>query len=169
MPATGVRPTGQRVRTVLFDTLAGGRFGTVLPGAVVLDAFAGSGALGLEALSRGAASASFIENAPAALAALRRNIDHLGRAADCRVFARSALAPGPAPLAHGLALLDPPYGQGLAEAALPALAGWLAADALVVVEVAAREGFVPPPGLSLLEERVVGAARLIFCAASGSR
>ncbi len=167
-----MRPTGERAREALFDLLSsgrltGGRNGIV--GTRVLDAFAGSGALGLEALSRGAAHAVFIENYPAALASLERNLGALGEQARATVLRADALRPpaGPGPRAPapcGLALLDPPYGQGLAAPALAALAkaGWLARDALSVVELMAKEPFEPPPGFSVLEERKYGKARLVF-------
>jgi 16S rRNA (guanine966-N2)-methyltransferase len=165
-----VRPTGERAREALFDVLAsgrlnGGRNGIV--GATVLDAFAGSGALGLEALSRGALHAVFIENHPAALAVLERNLAALGEQARATVLRADALRPPPrqdkqAPC--DLALLDPPYGQGLAAPALTALAeaDWLGDDALCVVELMAKEPFEAPPGFEPLEERKYGKARLVF-------
>lgn len=125
------RPTGERVREALFNVL-----GERVVGARVADLFAGSGALGLEALSRGAAWVDFYESGRAAQAALRGNIAALGVAAECAVVKGAlpeSLAPGPA---YDLALLDPPWGQGLAGPAVARLAklGRLAADAVVVVE-----------------------------------
>ena len=125
----------------------------------MLDGFAGTGALGLEALSRGAAHATFIENDRAALAALRANVAALG--AGATIHAADILRPPAATTPAGLILLDPPYHRALAPAALRALdaAGWLAPETIVVVETAAEEDVPLPAGL-LLAERRVGAARL---------
>ncbi|HYM02729.1 MAG TPA: 16S rRNA (guanine(966)-N(2))-methyltransferase RsmD [Stellaceae bacterium] len=165
-PGDAVRPTGERAREALFDILAHGRFadGPACDGARVLDAFAGTGAFGLEALSRGAAHASFIEKDRAALTALRANLAALGETGHAAVLAGDALRPPPAPEPCALAFLDPPYGENLAAPALIALAAarWLASGALVVVEVAAKEKLVPPPGFTVLDERRYGAARLVF-------
>jgi 16S rRNA (guanine966-N2)-methyltransferase len=154
-PPSGVRPTADRVRQALFDTLMHAPWASVR-GAHVLDAFAGTGALGLEALSRGAAHATFIERDRATLAVLRRNVAALGAAAT--VLAADALAP-PRGTAHTLVFLDPPYGQGLVPRALAALgaAGWLAPGALVVAETGRDE---PPPCEDPLDSRTHGAARL---------
>ncbi len=165
-PGATVRPTGERAREALFDILGHGRFAErpVYEGACVLDAFAGTGALGLEALSRGAAHAAFLENDRAALAVLRANIRALGEDERSTVLAASALTPPRAEAPAALVFLDPPYGEALAAPALAALAaaGWLAPQALILLEVAAREAWAPPPGFALLEERRYGAARLIF-------
>jgi 16S rRNA (guanine966-N2)-methyltransferase len=166
-PGDAVRPTADRVREALFDILLHGRFagsGNPLADASVLDAFAGTGALGLEALSRGADEAFFIERDAAALAALRQNIKALGEEGRTRVIPGDATRPPPAARACAVAFLDPPYRSGLAPAALAALAaaGWLAADALAVVEVGAREGLAPPSGFRILDQRAYGAARLVF-------
>jgi 16S rRNA (guanine966-N2)-methyltransferase len=166
-PGEAVRPTGDRVREALFDIVSHGRFaaaGSPFAGIAVLDAFAGTGALGLEALSRGAALAVFIERDSAALAALHRNVAALGEGPRARIIPGDATRPPRGEAACAVAFLDPPYGSGLAPPALAALAaaGWLAAGALAVVELAAREGFAPPAGFALLDERVYGAARLVF-------
>ena len=167
-----VRPTSDRAREALFDILAHGRFADrpVFEDARVLDAFAGTGAFGLEALSRGAAQASFIEKDKGALAILRGNIAALGEERNAAVLAGNALHPPQAAEPVSLAFLDPPYGEELAAPAMAALAQarWLAPDALVVVEVAARQKLVPPPGFILLEERRYGAARLVFLRAAES-
>jgi 16S rRNA (guanine966-N2)-methyltransferase len=163
-----VRPTGDRAREALFNILAHGRLsaadGPAYAGARVLDAFAGTGALGLEALSRGAAYAVFIEDDRLALAALRRNIAALGEEKRTRIIATDALRPPRADAPCTLAFLDPPYPQGLAGAALDALhkAGWLAPGALCAVETAAREDLAAPPGFGLLDDRRYGKARLRF-------
>ena len=162
-----VRPTSDRAREALFDILSHGRFaaaGSPFAEQRVLDAFAGTGAFGLEALSRGASAAAFIENGREALAALRRNIASLGEEERAYVVAGDATRPPRPPFACGLALLDPPYRSGLAALALAALAdtGWLVEDALVVVEVAAREPLMMPAGFTIIDERQYGAARLVF-------
>jgi 16S rRNA (guanine966-N2)-methyltransferase len=166
-----VRPTSDRAREALFDILAHGRFADrpICEGARVLDAFAGTGALGLEALSRGAAQASFIEKDRVALQALRANIGYLGEERNAAVLPGDALNPPKAAAPVSLAFLDPPYGEDVAAAALAALAaaGWLAPDALAVVEIAAKQTLDPPPGFTLLEERRYGAARLVFLRFTG--
>jgi 16S rRNA (guanine966-N2)-methyltransferase len=161
-----VRPTSDRAREALFDILAHGRFGEapIFLDAQVLDAFAGTGALGLEALSRGAAHVTFIENDRTALAALRANIGALREEKNAAILPVDALHPPRAGRAATLAFLDPPYGEDIAARALAAFAaaGWFAADALVVIEVAARQKLAAPAGFMLLEERRYGAARLVF-------
>ena len=166
-PGETVRPTSDRAREALFNILSHGRLaaeGLPFADAVVLDAFAGTGALGLEALSRGAAEAFFIEEDREALAILRQNIAALGEDARVRVFPGDATRPPRAPSACALVFLDPPYRSGLAAAALGALdaAGWLVPEALAVVELAAREEMGSPTGFIVLDERVYGAARLAF-------
>ena len=166
-PGTAVRPTGDRVREALFDILAHGRVaagGNPFAAATVLDAFAGTGAFGLEALSRGAAEALFLERDGAALSALRRNVEALGETARARIIPGDATRPPRADRTCAVAFLDPPYGSGLAAPALAALAaaGWLAPTAIAVVEMAARERLVPAAGFTMLDERVYGAARLVF-------
>jgi 16S rRNA (guanine966-N2)-methyltransferase len=163
-----VRPTSDRAREALFNILAHGDLAVSGPpyaDATVLDAFAGTGAFGLEALSRGAAAAIFLENSRPALAALRRNVAALGEDGRSRIIIADATAPPPtAPAAANLAFLDPPYNKGLAAPALAALAraGFLAPGALAVVEVEAREGLTPPAGFASLDERRYGVARLVF-------
>ncbi|MDE2580379.1 MAG: 16S rRNA (guanine(966)-N(2))-methyltransferase RsmD [Rhodospirillales bacterium] len=161
-PAGGAtRPTADRVRQALFDMLLhapwGGR--ALIEDALVLDAFAGTGAVGLEALSRGAARAVFMETDRAAVAALRANIAACGAAARCSVLACDALA-APAGERCALVFLDPPYGQGLVERAAARLAaqGWIGPGAVVIAETAREE--VPVSLGTLLAERTHGAARL---------
>ena len=177
-PGEAVRPTSDRAREALFDILSHGDFaaaGVPFADNAVLDAFAGTGAYGLEALSRGAAEAVFIERDRDALAILRRNVEALGAGTYARIFPADATRPPRADRRCAVVFLDPPYKSGLAAPALAALdaAGWLAADALAVVEVAAREGFASPAGYTLVDERVYGAARLVLfrreSAAGGSQ
>lgn len=164
---TATRPSSDRTRESLFNILESGKIGdgvSLLRGARVLDAFAGTGALGLEALSRGAAEVTFIENHPSARQALKTNIATLDAARDCRVIDRDVLRLGPAAVAHSIALLDPPYRQGLAEPALLRLAetGWLAPGAVVVVELMKVEDFAAPEGFTAFDERVYGKSKLVF-------
>ena len=163
-PGEATRPTSDRARQALFDTLTGGRFDIDLDGAMVLDLFAGTGALGLEALSRGAARAIFVEKDRTALAVLNRNIAHLKAGDRTLVLAQDATRLGRAREAASLVLMDPPYRQGLAGPALQALlaGGWLAPGALIVVEQAKDEALELPPGFDLLEDRRYGAARFLF-------
>lgn len=161
---TATRPTADRVRQALFDMLWhapwAGR--ERVEGAAVLDAFAGTGALGLEALSRGAARASFLETDRAALTALRANIAACREEGRCTVLAADATKPPPAPSPCSLIFLDPPYAEGLMDAALAALVagGWAAPGAIICAEYAAGAA-APPPGFTLLAERAHGAAQLL--------
>ncbi len=162
-----LRPTSERTRESLFDLLTQGRAvggSDRVAGACVLDAFAGTGALGLEALSRGAASASFLEKAPEAVALIRRNLQALGLEERGRVIQADALLPPPARVAADLLLLDPPYGAGLALPAMAALrrAGWLAPGSLVALEAAAKEELALPETLQCLEDRRYGRARILL-------
>lgn len=170
-PGRAVRPTSDRAREALFNILEHGRFaaeGSPFRDRTVLDAFAGTGALGLEALSRGAAHAIFLETAPEAARVLKANIARLGESSRATILPADATKPPRAPAAAALALLDPPYHQDLAAPALAALAagGWLEPGALVVAEFAAREDLALPAGFTLLDERRYGAARLVFLRAT---
>jgi 16S rRNA (guanine966-N2)-methyltransferase len=153
------RPTSDRARQALFDMLWHAPWAGrgVIEGARVLDAFAGTGALGIEVLSRGGAEVVFLENDPAALSVLRANVAGLA----ARVLAADATDPPAPPFAATLAFLDPPYGQGLAARALAALAArsWLAEGAIVCVETA-REETLDAPGFTPIDDRAHGKARL---------
>jgi len=160
---TATRPTADRVRQALFDMLMhapwGGR--DEVEGAHLLDAFAGTGALGLEALSRGAAEAVFFETNPAALTALRTNVAACGAGARARVVAGDVLRPGSAPaLARTLIFLDPPYGQGLVQQSLNVLRGqrWLTPGCLIIAEQSKHDPV--EKGVALLAQSVHGAALL---------
>lgn len=157
------RPTSDRAREALFNILDHGE--PVLRDAHVLDAFAGSGALGLEALSRGAARATFLETDGSAFAIIHANVRKMGVEQQVTILRNDATKPPKAPAPCRIVLMDPPYKSGLAQTALPALLsqGWIAPDALVVVEVAAGEPFSTPiRELGIVDERKYGAARLIF-------
>lgn len=153
-----LRPTSDRVRESLFNLLAHGGHGMPPPpqDRQVLDLFAGTGALGLEALSRGAERVVFVENGATALGLLRENIRRLGAEEATRVLVQDATRLGPAPAAADLVFLDPPYGRGLGEQAVARAmaAGWLAVGALVVWEESAPPR--PGPGLTLLDARRYG-------------
>lgn len=159
--AAHLRPTTDRVRESLFSMLSGGRFGDPLTGARVLDLFAGTGALGLEALSRGARSVTFVEQGRVARRLIGENIALLDCAGETRLVGRDATRLG-AGTAHDLVFLDPPYGKGLGEKALAgALAGgWLAPGALVVWEESAPVS--APEGLTLRDSRRYGDTMITF-------
>ncbi|RMD64256.1 MAG: 16S rRNA (guanine(966)-N(2))-methyltransferase RsmD [Alphaproteobacteria bacterium] len=174
----GVRPTADRTREAVFNILTGGRLDwrgggesptNPLIGARVLDAFAGTGALGLEALSRGAGHVTFMESQAAALAVCRHNVSALDEEARASVLQADVLRPPPAPAPCHLVLMDPPYGQDMATPALRALraAGWIAPGAIVTVELMAREPFAAPEGFSVVDERKYGKARVVFLQALG--
>ena len=165
-PKTGtVRPTADRLREALFNILIHG-YGDPVTGARVLDLFAGTGAIGLEAHSRGAAFVLFVDDGAEARALLRGNVEALGAGGASKVYRRDATRLGPAhPMApFSLAFLDPPYGKGLAEQALTSArgGGWLTPDALVVVEEAVDSKFAPPDGFEEIERRDYGDTQLIF-------
>lgn len=156
-PAAHLRPTSDRVREAIFNLLVNGGYGDPVSGARVLDLFAGTGALGLEALSRGAVHCSFVENGPAACALIRANVALTRTGSQTRLHQRDAARPGPVQGApFDLVFLDPPYGLGFGETAVAgALAGgWIAPGALVVWE----ESLAPKPPLPLdpLDQRRYG-------------
>ena len=166
--AAHLRPTSDRVREAIFNLLINGTHGNLVAGARVLDLFAGTGALGLEALSRGATEAVFVDDGTKALALIRANIARMRAEAVTRILRQDAtrLAPNPeAPFT--LVFLDPPYGKGMGEATLVTAqkGGWLAADAAVVWE----EGIAPvaPDGFSLLDQRRYGDTVVTLLNASG--
>jgi 16S rRNA (guanine966-N2)-methyltransferase len=160
-----IRPTADRLRESLFNILTHS-YGDPMANARVLDLFAGTGALGVEALSRGAAFALFVDDDAEARALLRENVAALGLGGTSRIFRRDATKLGPAHPVEpfSLAFLDPPYGRGLAERSLAsARAGeWLAAGALVVVEEAAKAQFAAPEGFTELERRRYDDTEFIF-------
>ena len=167
-----IRPTADRLREALFNILAHS-YGDPSDGARVLDLFAGTGALGLEALSRGAAFVLFVDDGAEARALLRGNVDALGAGGSSKVYRRDATRLGPAHPMEPFALvfLDPPYGKGLAERALTSArdGGWLAPDALVVVEEAADAVFTAPDGFAEIERREYGDTQLVFLKALNPR
>lgn len=163
------RPTGDRARQAVFNILehAPWRKRDVLQDADVLDAFAGTGAMGLEALSRGARHAVFIEKDFAAAKTCKENIDKLGEDARSVLQKQDAVKPLPRPLymAHrSLIFLDPPYGKDLGEKALVTLAAkdWLSDGAICVFEMAKKQPEKIPAGFTQLDERDYGIARVVF-------
>ena len=161
-----VRPTADRTREALFNILASGKLSDShrLDGARVLDGFAGTGALGLEALSRGAAQAVFMENYAPAIEICRANIRNLGEDDRAQLITCDVLHPRPAPGPCDLVFLDPPYNQGFAEKAVASLlkAGWIAPGTLVTVEMMKNEPFETPDGFTELDSRTYGKAKLAF-------
>ena len=167
--SSAVRPTSDRLREALFNILMHS-FGDPVTGARVLDLFAGTGALGIEAISRGAAYALFVDDGVEARALLRDNVERLGLGGVTRIFRRDATRLGPAhPIeSFSLVFLDPPYGKGLAAKALLAAreGGWLKPNALIVVEEAADAGFKPPESFAELERRGYDDTEFAFLRAS---
>lgn len=172
-PGSAVRPTGDRVREAVFNILEHGAHtggeGSPIPDAQVLDAFAGSGALGIEAMSRGAAHATFLDSDATAIRTIQRNLAALTGLANASVRRADCLAPPPAPAACDIVFLDPPYNEGLAAPALVALAraGWIADGALCVVELGRDDAFDAPDGFDLLDDRRYGRARIVILRREG--
>ena len=160
-----IRPTSDRLRQMIFDILVHS-YGDVVTGARVLDLFAGTGALGLEAVSRGAAAAVFVEEGVEARGLIRTNVEALGLTGRTRIFRRDAANLGPAGTVQPFSLVfaDPPYRKGFGEKALAsALAGnWLAEGAVLVLEEAADVEVAPIAGLARLETRRVGDSQVVF-------
>ncbi len=166
-PGGEIRPTTDRAREAVFNILAHAKWAAEAPGlggARVLDVFCGSGALGFEALSRGAAKVTFLDHDGAQLEQIRATAKGLGAGDGMETLKRDALKPGPAREAAEIAFLDAPYGKGLSAPALTALGdgGWIAPGALLVIELAATDAFAPPEGFAQLDERSYGAARFVF-------
>lgn len=161
-----IRPTTDRLRETIFNILAHA-YDDPVAGARIVDLFAGTGALGFEALSRGASFVLFVDDGTEARALLRDNTEALGVGGTTRIFRRDATRLGSAPPGppFTLAFVDPPYGRTLAEAALVALdeGGWLAPGALCIVEEAAASPFLLPEGFAELDLRVQGDTAIRFC------
>lgn len=171
-PAIITRPTMDRVREAIFNMLThGGWEGDkdIIEGAIVLDAFAGSGALALEALSRGAAFAYFFDQNDQALAVVRQNIKSLGEEKRSKLLKTNACHPLKVLRPATLILLDPPFGKDLLSKSLPGLfsSGWIAPDALIMAEIQAKETYALPPNFIVLKEKIYGTAKVIFIRAPG--
>jgi len=158
------RPTSDRTRGAVFNILEHGFNGFTLKQAHVLDVFAGTGALGLKALSRGASSATFIERGREALKCLDENIAALKVAEQTQILKADATRPPIPRQACSLIFLDPPYGKGLVPLSLAALLakGWIAPASLCVAETGSHENETFPEGFELLDTRVYGAAKITF-------
>jgi 16S rRNA (guanine966-N2)-methyltransferase len=161
-----IRPTADRLRESLFNILVHA-YDDPITGARVLDLFAGTGALGIEALSRGASFTLFVDDGAQARALLRENVTALGLGGVTRIFRRDATKLGAAHPVEpfSLVFVDPPYGQGLADAALVSArdGGWLVPKALIVVEETSKAAFAPPQGFSELERRAYDDTEFVLC------
>ena len=164
-----IRPTSDRAREAVFNVIAH-RYGDHLDGARVLDLFAGTGALGLEALSRGASYGVFIEESAEGRGLIHTNVEAFGLSGRTKIFRRDATKLGEAGTLQpfDLVFADPPYGKGLGELALVAArdGGWLKPGALCLVEEAAATPFQPPAGFTLDERRDYGDTTIAFCLAA---
>ena len=160
-----IRPTADRLRESLFNILIHA-YDDPIVDARVLDLFAGTGALGIEAISRGAKFALFVDNGAEARALMRNNVEALGLGGVTKVYRRDATNLGPAHPVEpfSIAFLDPPYAKGLADKALVSLrdGGWLVRNALLVVEEAKASAFAPPGGFEELERRVYDDTEFVF-------
>ncbi|MCB1487215.1 MAG: 16S rRNA (guanine(966)-N(2))-methyltransferase RsmD [Bauldia sp.] len=163
--SNAIRPSSDRLRQTLFDILAH-RFGDAVEDARVLDLFAGTGALAIEAISRGARYALFVEEDATARGLIRTNVETMGLTGRTRIFRRDATRLGEAGTvgAFSLVFADPPYDHGLGERALAsALAGgWLEEGALAVLEERRSSEIAPVPGLEVVDRRDIGDSQLVF-------
>lgn len=173
LPSKDIRPTSDRAREAIFNVLEHGIHDFAIDGAVALDIFAGTGALGLEALSRGAKHACFINSDPRAIKCIRENAGQVGEARNVTILKLDAVNLPPPPLAAqapcNLVFLDPPYQSGLDKSNLAADAlqslraqAWIGAGSLCIVEVPAKEPFSPPKDFEELDRRNYGAAQVVF-------
>jgi 16S rRNA (guanine966-N2)-methyltransferase len=160
------RPTSDRVREAVFNILAHGIDGFAIEGVRVLDLFAGTGALGVEALSRGAAYCLFVEDDAQARGTIRRNVETFGLSGIIKIFRRDATALGSVENrgTFGLVFLDPPYGKGLGERALASAAagGWLAPGAVAVMEERKDAAFALPADFTAIDRRTWGDTQVLF-------
>jgi 16S rRNA (guanine966-N2)-methyltransferase len=163
-----VRPTSDKVRQAIFNVLAHGACALEMDGARVIDLFAGTGALGLEAISRGASFCLFVDDSAESRALIRRNVEAFGLTGASKIWRRNATGLGPMAAGAGgpfaLAFLDPPYRKGLVAPALAALrgGGWVEPDAVIVAETAADEDIPSTDGFAVLDARVYGETRVSF-------
>lgn len=160
-----IRPTASRTREAIFNILAHGRYGEkgLLKGRVA-DVFCGSGAMGLEALSRGAASITFVDKSSEALKAAEHNLKYFGESANARLIRADSSQLPAAPQPHEILFVDPPYNTGLGiKSLLTALSGgWLAPGGVAVLEQSWKEGVVIPEGYVLESERKYGNTRVLL-------
>lgn len=173
-PGADIRPTSDRARESLFNILEHGRIaadlGIDIDGARILDAFAGTGALGLEALSRGAKHVSFIENARGARKVLLENLASCQEQENATIIDRDATNPPPVKHPVNIAFLDPPYRAGLLEPTLIALnqRGWFSDTTLILAELGSGEAFAAPDVLEEHDRRKYGAAQIVFLSRRGT-
>jgi len=158
-----VRPTTDRMRERVFSMLAHGRYPDLV-GARIADLFAGTGALGLEALSRGATHVTFVEKSPSSTACLTNNITSLGAKEETNILQTSACRLPAASSTYNVVFMDPPYHEGLVEPALTSLidAGWIADNCVIICELASDETLSLPASLELVDERSQSAQRVVF-------
>ncbi len=162
-----IRPTGGRAREAIFNILMHGQFGgenSPLIDKRVVDLFCGSGALGLEALSRGAAHVTFVDQSAESLGLVKSNLEYFGEEQSCKTFRCDSSNLPKAQAKYSLAFMDPPYKSGLAPKALASLAngGWLEPDAVAVAEVSQKETIDVPPMYTLIDQRDYGNNRIYF-------
>lgn len=167
-PETITRPTMDRVRESIFNILTYGEWGgeryNAVKDAIVLDAFAGSGALGIECLSQGAKFVYFFDKNPAPLRIIRENVDHVGEQDNAAILFADATRPPKPRAAATLVLLDPPFGKNLTALCLPPLlvSGWIAPDAVIVAEIEADQTLAVPETLEVIKHRVYGTTQVFF-------
>ena len=164
-----IRPTADRTREALFNILGHSsdyrtEHGPLPLNASILDVFAGTGALGVEALSRGAQHVTFMDNHGASLKLIKQNVAAIKAQQRVSIFSRNGTVPGRASGPIDLVLMDPPYSQGLAIPSLIALeaGGWIQKSTVIVIELAAKEKIEIPENFEVLDERKYGAAKLLF-------
>jgi 16S rRNA (guanine966-N2)-methyltransferase len=163
-----IRPTGGRAREAIFNILLHGKFGgaenSPLIDKRVIDLFCGSGALGLEALSRGAAHVTFVDQSADSITLVKSNIEYFGETQNTKTFRSDSANLPKAQAKYSLAFMDPPYKSGLAPKALESLAngGWLEKDAVAVAEVSQKETIDVPPMYTLIDQRDYGNNRIYF-------
>jgi 16S rRNA (guanine966-N2)-methyltransferase len=165
---TRVRPTSDKARQAIFNILAHNDFGVTLEGARVADIFAGTGALGIEAISHGASFCLFVDDSAESRALIRANVEALNLTGVTKIWRRDATNLGPINTGSGgpfdLVFLDPPYRKNLIAPALTSLrdGGWLAEKALLIAETAADENFAPPEGFEIADTRHYGETAVII-------
>lgn len=171
LKGSGTRPTSERVREAVFNLLVHSKQCPPLDGVRVIDLFAGTGALGIEAISRGASYALFVEDSASARAVIRQNIEALGLQGITRIFRRDATCLGAAGLRdrYAFAFVDPPYGKDLGGIALKALAsgGWLIDGAVAVIEERAGQPIELPEGFESFDARTYGDTAITFASYMG--
>jgi 16S rRNA (guanine966-N2)-methyltransferase len=171
-PDNRVRPTSDKVRQAIFNILAHNTFGLALEGAKVIDLFAGTGALGIEALSRGAAFALFVDDSAESRGLIRGNVEALSLTGVTKIWRRDAIDLGPVAAGSGgpfdLAFLDAPYRKGLTEKALASVVAgkWLVPGGIAIAEAAADETLTAPAGFAQIDRRSYGETALYIFASS---